>query len=161
MTPAEFLALVRHGSAGDGRAYQAMHESEDAQTFLTFHIASGMVHSLAYSQLTVIIADERGGSFLRLVFRSTAVIRGENLQSVITAVRTRRAADLYEFDADRHNPPGPGKPVVRQITFEVAGVKKGRNLTTGQYLLGPEDQRRRRCLSPSKFGKVGARSALQ
>jgi hypothetical protein len=44
--------------------------------------------------------------------------RGRNLWPLLTRLRQRGCAHVYEFNGGRHEPPEPGEPVVMQIVFQ-------------------------------------------
>jgi hypothetical protein len=121
MTPAEFLALNRsNAQPANARRYRAMAEGgSNAEAFLTLHMSDGKSHSLAYGQLNLITGDERGGTLIRLMFRTTTVLRGQQLQTVCEAILAKRAAHLYEFDGGKYDLPEPGAPVIKEIVFEM------------------------------------------
>jgi hypothetical protein len=125
LTPSEFLALTRkNASPGNARAYRAMTEGGGNETFLTLHLRDGKSHSLAYSQLSLISGEERAGTLIRLMFRTASPhLQGLQLQPIIEAIRTRRAAHVYEFDSGHYDPPEPGAPVIAEIWFETERSK--------------------------------------
>jgi len=120
MTPTQFLALARtSANAADGRIYRAMTEGSN-ETFLTLHMTDGKYHCPTYAHLGFMTGDDRGGTFIKLVFKLPVIIRGRQLQPVFEAIRTRRAAHLYEFDSGRYNHPEPVGAVITLIEFEIA-----------------------------------------
>jgi hypothetical protein len=125
VTPAEFLALIRAGSSPakappSARAYSALKKGEAAETLLTMHTRAGNVEALPYGALQLASGDEAGGTLIRLIFpKVAAIIHGKQLAAVFEAIRTRTAAHLYEFVAERYDEPELGEPVITEFAFEV------------------------------------------
>jgi hypothetical protein len=136
MTPAEFLALYQPAPSGSGtagqqkppappptkpnpRAYQAYGEGGN-ETFVTMHkAADGLSLSLPYNQVHLVSCDERGGTFVKLHGPVMAVeFRGRNLWPLMSRLRVRGCAHVYEFNGGRHDPPEPGEAVVMQIVAQ-------------------------------------------
>ncbi len=125
MTPAEFLALIRAGSTPakpppSARAYSALKKGESAETLLTLHTRAGNVEALPYGALQLATGDEAGGTLIRLIFpKLAAIIHGKQLAPVFEAIRTRTAAHLYEFLAERYDEPELGEPIITEFAFEL------------------------------------------
>ena len=121
MQPGQFLALLQESqqdpqpgdpAAGPARLYRALEASPAPEHFLTFHTQGGKIAAYPYGGLSLISGDHAAGTRYRLKFTSAYVdLEGVKLAPVFDAIRTRRAAHVYQLDKERHDEPTEEGPV--------------------------------------------------
>lgn len=126
MQPSQFLALLQEsqqGTAADSaeasaRFYRAFEASPTPEHFLTLHTPGGKIAAFPYGGLAQISGDHAAGTRYRLKFAGIYVeLEGVSLSPVFDAIRTRRAAHVYQLNPEKHDMPQGEGPVILTITF--------------------------------------------
>ena len=101
--------------------YQAF-EAKDRVLRLKIRSAHAPVYSPGYHILLNLVYDGEHGTHFMLVYTILMVlVRGRNLQKVVSAIENGMADYIQEYDPDRWPKPDADAPVIESVEIKITG----------------------------------------